>query len=49
MPMKSNTAIGVSRPTRCPKNTISTPTWNVTEPQTSCRRRSSWLDPERQV
>jgi hypothetical protein len=44
-----HSAMGVSRPTRCPAKIISTPTWNSTDPIMSCLRRSSWLDPARQL
>ena len=44
MPSASNTAIGVNKPPKWPKKMISTPTWNRIEPQTSCLRRSNWLE-----
>ena len=49
MPRKSNTQIGVSRPTKWPAKMTRMPTWNRFEPQLSCRRRSIWLDPLRHV
>ena len=45
----SNTQIGVSRPTKWPTKITRMPTWNRLEPHISCRRRSSWLEPVRQV
>ena len=48
-PSVSNTAIGVSRPTKWPRKMTNMPTWNRLEPQVSWRRRRSWLEPLRQV
>ena len=49
MPSASNTAIGVSRPTKWPRKMTSMPTWNRFEPHISCLRRRSCDEPERQV
>ena len=49
MPSHSNTAIGVRSPTKWPRNSPRMPTWKRLLPQTSWRRRKSWLEPLRQV
>ena len=48
-PSASQTAIGVSNPTKCPPRIISTPRWNSTDPMTNCLRRNSWLDEDFQL
>ena len=48
MPNCSKTAIGVSRPTKCPTRITRMPRWNRFDPTSICLRRRNCEDSERQ-